>query len=105
VRGRHDLAEHSFVSAAIAAGAGQIPAEAAGIAREMRDSNGGSEFSFSDWAADLSGIALAEGMKTQPESGRCRSDRFFSMSLAYSALAHTAGITACNDAPLAEYWA
>lgn len=62
LRGRHDLAQHFFLSAAIAAGAGRFPAEAAGLAKEMRDSDGGSGFSFSDWAADLSGIAMAEAM-------------------------------------------
>ena len=58
--GRHDLAEHFFVSAAIAGGASRIPAEAAGLGKEMRDADGESGFSFSDWAADLAGIAFAE---------------------------------------------
>jgi hypothetical protein len=62
LRSRHDLAEHFFISAAIACGAGRSPAETAGLAKELRDANGGSGFSFSDWTADLSGIALAEAV-------------------------------------------
>jgi hypothetical protein len=81
VRGRHDLAEHFFVSAAIAAGAGRIPAEAAGLAKEMRDSDGGSGFSFSDWAADLSGVALAEGMMSGKLSLVRRSRTFHATDL------------------------
>jgi hypothetical protein len=60
LRDRHDLAQHFFVAAAIAAMAGRAPAEAAGLAKEFRDADGGSGFSFSDWMADLAGIALAD---------------------------------------------
>jgi hypothetical protein len=66
LRGRHDLAQHYFVSAAIAALAGSALAESAGLAKELNDSAGGSGFSFADLAADLAGITLAE----QVQSGR-----------------------------------
>ncbi|HEX7447533.1 MAG TPA: hypothetical protein VF306_08305 [Pirellulales bacterium] len=59
MRGRIDLGQHFFLSAAIMATAGEKSAEAAGLAKELRDARGGSGFSFSDWCADLSGIALA----------------------------------------------
>ena len=38
-------------------------AESAGLLKEMRDSQGESGFSFTDLAADLAGIALAEYVK------------------------------------------
>ncbi|HJT36152.1 MAG TPA: hypothetical protein VJ783_29290 [Pirellulales bacterium] len=59
MRGRIDLGQHFFFSAAIMAMAGEKSAEAAGLAKELHDARGGSGFSFSDWCADLSGIALA----------------------------------------------
>lgn len=59
MRGRIDLGQHFFCSAAIMAMAGEKSAEAAGLAKELHDARGGSGFSFSDWCADLSGIALA----------------------------------------------
>lgn len=59
LRGRHDLAQHYVVSAALTAMAGPELAESAGVLKELRDSDGGSGFSFTDYCADLSGIALA----------------------------------------------
>jgi hypothetical protein len=64
LRDRHDLAQHFFISAAIAAGAGRHAAEAAGLAKELHDADGGSGFSFSDWCADLAGIDLNERVRT-----------------------------------------
>lgn len=64
MRERHDLAQHFWISAAIAAIAGPSPAEMAGIAKEGRDADGGSGFSFCDLCADLAGISLAERLKT-----------------------------------------
>jgi hypothetical protein len=68
VHGRHDLAQHFGVSAALTAVNGEKAAEAAGILKEMLDSRrGGSGFSFADLAADLSGIAFAAQMLKSPE--------------------------------------
>lgn len=60
IRGRYDLVQHFFVSAAIAAVAGPGVSESAGIAKELGDSQSGSGFSFTDLCADLAGIAWAE---------------------------------------------
>lgn len=63
MRQRRDLTLHFWVSAALAAVAGPAAAEAAGVAKEWRDSDGGSGFSFCDLSADLAGIALAEKLR------------------------------------------
>ena len=63
MRRRYDLTQHFFVSAAIATCAGRAAAESTGLGKELRDADGGSGFSFSDWCADLAGIELAERVK------------------------------------------
>ncbi len=60
LRGRNDLAKHFAVSAGLAAMSSPESAEAAGVFKEVRDSQGGSGFSFADYAADLAGISFAE---------------------------------------------
>ncbi len=60
MRGRNDLVKHFAVSAGLAAMSSPESAEAAGIFKEVRDSQGGSGFSFGDYAADLAGISFAE---------------------------------------------
>ena len=58
MRGRHDLAQHVGVSAALTALSGPRAAEAAGLLKELLDSGeGGSVFSFADLAADLADLA------------------------------------------------
>jgi hypothetical protein len=65
--GRHDLAQHFAVSAALTASSGAAAAETAGILKEMLDARaGGSGFSFADLAADFSGIAFARRLLAQP---------------------------------------
>ncbi len=59
MHGRRDLAQHFAVSAALAALMGPEAAEAMGIMKELRDSQGGTGFSFADLAADIAGIAFA----------------------------------------------
>jgi hypothetical protein len=67
VHGRHDLAQHFAVSAALTAVLGEKKAESAGIIKELLDSGeGGSGFSFADLAADLAGIALARRVLARP---------------------------------------
>ncbi len=61
--GRNDLARHFFFSAAMTTLSSASIAESAGLLKEMRDSQGESGFSFTDLAADLAGIALAEYVK------------------------------------------
>jgi hypothetical protein len=59
MRSRHDLAQHFWVSAALTDLAGEQLALAAGVTKELQDSNGGSGFSFADLAADMGGVELA----------------------------------------------
>jgi hypothetical protein len=59
VLGRRDLAQHFVVSAALAILVGPQAAETLGILKEVRDSQGGSGFSFVDLSADLAGVAFA----------------------------------------------
>jgi hypothetical protein len=66
LHGRHDLAQHFAVSAALTAAAGPQAAENAGIMKEMLDSRGGSGFSFADLAADFAGIAFARLLLDKP---------------------------------------
>jgi len=57
--GRRDLAQHFVISAGISATAGTNIAEAAGLFKELKDSQGGSGFSFADLAADRAGTRFA----------------------------------------------
>jgi hypothetical protein len=60
VLGRHDLAQHYLVSAALTVSAGSGLSGAMGVFKELDDSRGGSGFSFADLLADRAGIRLAE---------------------------------------------
>lgn len=53
--GRGDYVQHFTLSAALAAIAGEELADKAGLYKEVRDTQGGSGFSFSDLAADRAG--------------------------------------------------
>ncbi len=67
VHGRHDLAQHFGVSAALTALWGARRAEATGLAKEWLDAaDGGSGFSFADLAADLAGITFAGRVVDRP---------------------------------------
>ena len=63
LHGRRDLAQHFVVSAALAILIGPEAAETMGTMKEMRDSQGGSGFSFFDLAADMAGIAFANHVR------------------------------------------
>ncbi|MCW8933492.1 MAG: hypothetical protein OQK98_02100 [Gammaproteobacteria bacterium] len=67
---RHDLSKHLLISAAITSLADSSLAESIGLEKEVDDSNGGSGFSFSDLAADLAGIRLAEYAIKNEEQAR-----------------------------------
>lgn len=58
--GRDDFAKHFLVSAAIAAYAGTVVADAVGLYKEVEDARGGSGFSFNDLAADRAGTRFGE---------------------------------------------
>lgn len=58
--GRDDFPKHYAISAAMAASAGTSFADAVGVYKELKDSQGGSGFSFNDMAADRAGTRLGE---------------------------------------------
>lgn len=58
--GRGDFAKHFMVSAAIAAYADTLLADAIGLYKEIEDSRAGSGFSFNDIAANRAGTRFAE---------------------------------------------
>lgn len=66
LHGRHDLAQHFSVSAALTAVTGPQAAESAGLLKEMLDARGGSGFSFADLSADFAGIAFARRLLDKP---------------------------------------
>ena len=57
--GRHDLAQHFVVSAALAAWSGEPVADAIGLYKELNDARHGSGFSFIDLAATVPAPGLA----------------------------------------------
>lgn len=59
MHGRRDLAQHFFVTVYLSAAVGGPLAEAAGLAKELADAEGGSGFSFADLAADFAGSQFA----------------------------------------------
>lgn len=71
LQGRHDLARHFFVSAALAVLAGQELSHAVGLLKEQLDAGeGGSGFSFADLAADLAGTQFANRATADPDTAR-----------------------------------
>lgn len=70
--GRHDLAQHYSVSAALAAAAGSPLADAVGLYKEIDDARGGSGFSFNDIAADRAGTRFGEWAVGQASAGRAQ---------------------------------
>jgi hypothetical protein len=59
MRRRNDLAKHFFVSVHLTALAGSEAARTAGLAKELRDAQNGSGFSFRDLMADRAGVMYA----------------------------------------------
>ena len=60
LRGRRDLAQHFMASATMAAEGGSALSHLVGLAKELRDADGGSGFSFADLTANRAGIRFAE---------------------------------------------
>lgn len=65
--GRHDLAQHFVISAALAAWAGEPVADAIGLYKELEDAHHGSGFSFIDLTADRAGTRFGETLLRKPE--------------------------------------
>lgn len=65
--GRHDLAQHFVVSAALAAWSGEPVADAIGLYKELNDARHGSGFSFIDLAADRAGTRFGDLLAKRPE--------------------------------------
>src|SRR5574343_503137 len=65
--GRHDLAQHFVISAALAAWAGEPVADAIGLYKELEDARHGSGFSFIDLAADRAGTRFGDALIKNPE--------------------------------------
>ena len=70
LRERDDLTKHFTLSAFIAAEAGGPVAVLAGVYKELRDSRGGSGFSFVDLAADRAGTRFGARATADPDAGR-----------------------------------
>ncbi len=68
MRGRGDLLKHFVVSAGLTVLVGPRNAQTAGIAKELKDSRGGSGFSFVDLLANLSGIEFAAEVRKSPDT-------------------------------------
>lgn len=66
---RGDFAQHFLTSAALAANGDTVLSDAVGLYKEMRDSQGGSGFSFTDIAADRAGTRFGE-IASHPRSAR-----------------------------------
>lgn len=62
VYGRHDWAQHFGVSAALTSLLGAGSARSLGLAKEWKDSQGDSGFSFTDLCADYAGVRFAEAV-------------------------------------------
>jgi hypothetical protein len=62
IRGRRDLAQHFLSAAQLAATNGVQAAQAAGLVKELADSQGVSGFSFADVAADRAGVRFAQAV-------------------------------------------
>jgi hypothetical protein len=68
LNGRDDFPKHFIISAALAAAADSPLSDAIGLYKEVKDSRGGSGFSFNDLAADRAGTRLGEMASASPEA-------------------------------------
>jgi hypothetical protein len=67
---RTDFGRHFLTSAALAANSDSLLADAIGLYKEVRDSQRGSGFSFTDIAADRAGTRLGEVAVSSPQRAR-----------------------------------
>ena len=70
LNGRDDFPKHFIISAALSAAAGSPLSDAIGLYKEVKDSRGGSGFSFNDIAADRAGSRMGEMASASPEAAR-----------------------------------
>lgn len=70
LEGRHDWVQHFVVSAALVAAGGEGIANVIGEAKEVKDSDGPSGFSFTDIGADRAGVRFAERAFGSPVTAR-----------------------------------
>ncbi|MPZ43460.1 MAG: hypothetical protein GEV05_08675 [Betaproteobacteria bacterium] len=97
--GRHDLAQHFTVSAALAAAAGSPLANAIGVYKEIEDARGGSGFSFPDLAADRAGTVFGAQAARSPQSARSIQQRFLAGAVEADFMPDVAGLpVASNEA-------
>ncbi|CAH1385929.1 hypothetical protein [Candidatus Nitrotoga sp. M5] len=68
LNGRRDFTQHFTISAVLAATAGSPLSDVIGLHKEIKDSQGGSGFSFNDLAADRAGTRFGE-LATTNDSG------------------------------------
>ena len=71
LKGRHDLSQHFWVSAALAVLSNEKHSMTVGITKELMDATpGGSGFSFVDLTADRAGILFTVASTRNAESAR-----------------------------------
>jgi hypothetical protein len=70
LNGRHDWVQHFTISAALLLGGGSGIANAIGEAKEIKDADGPSGFSFTDIAADRAGVRFAQRATGSVEQAR-----------------------------------
>lgn len=68
--GRGDFSQHFALSAFLAATGGEGLSDMAGLYKELKDTQGGSGFSFTDLAADRAGSRLGEASTHSPAAAR-----------------------------------
>lgn len=68
LNGRDDFPKHFSISAAIAVAADTPLSDAIGLYKEVKDSRGGSGFSFNDIAADRAGVRMGEMAVASPDA-------------------------------------
>jgi uncharacterized protein YfiM (DUF2279 family) len=70
LHGRWDLSQHYLASAALSAVGGSELSRTAGVLKELKDSRGGSGFSFVDLVADHAGALLGQKAVESNRSAR-----------------------------------
>jgi len=73
LKNRNDLAQHYLISGAINAVSGTAWSNAIGLEKELKDSDGGSGFSFVDLMADIAGNKLAQSALSESSAAKLQS--------------------------------
>lgn len=99
--GRHDLAQHFIISAALAAAAGSPLAAAIGVYKEVEDARSSSGFSFPDLAADRAGTVFGVQATRSPQEARSLQRRFLNGVVEADFMPDVSGLpVASNEAEL-----